>query len=995
VITKKIYIAVTLASWHWSSCESKLNVQTTQGAATSGCKSKKSAELCEVATNLSWSESSPQRSVNATAKWTISSSADLSSQKIQLYSDSSCTTALGSAVDLSSVNSSSYLVTVSQYGTTVSFKIQSFTSTGKSGWSACSASMSFEEPLITPEPVTISVQGGFYTSLQTVSLSSKTSDATIFYTLDGSVPTSSSVRYAAPITIRGKKTLKAVAIRKSKASAVSIENYQVVLRLRPATEAAGDISGILYMKVLELTNGNIVVSAPYTDIGGVLNVGAVHLFDGNTGELISSLFGSSTNDQIGRCDFSSCVYEVGGSNFVVGSSQWRSGGNATAGAVTWINGKTGLNGVVSAANSLVGSSASDGTNLSIKVLSNGNYVVLQPFWDCLLTLGCASNATNVGAVTFGNGLTGTLGVVSALTSLIGASASDQVGSNAIPLTNGNAVVLSNNWSCTVVAGCSGAISGVGAATWMNGTSGLVGQISSSNSLIGSTSGDGNSSLIVPLTNGNYVFSMPYFDCSVALGCTGAATDAGAVVLANGASGTVGFVTASNSLIGSSNSDNVGRRVLALTNGNYVVGSESWDCLVSTGCAFTISNAGAVTWRSGVNGPAAIVSASNSLIGGSANNSVSYSGLVALSNGNYVVRSQTWDCTVAAGCAGAASDVGAVTWGDGTNGSVGTVQVSNSIVGSTINDTVGQNPVLALSNGNYVVSAPLWDCQVGLGCASTVVDAGASVWASGTASTSKIISASNSLIGTTASDQVGLAYELKNSNYVIVTSTWDSPASVADVGAATWANGSTGVTGAISTSNSMVGTNTNDKVGSDGVLALSNGNYVVSSSKWNCATNVGCESSVTAVGAATWADGSQTTSGAVQLSNSIVGSSANDNVGTMPVDFKNGVYLLRNYNWDCTIAGACGTNMTNVGALTFVDSSKPTSMIVSALNSIVGATASDALGLDTVGTGVAYSQVSAGQISFLSASWTSEKTSSIGIAMLLDGIVGLAGVLPKD
>ena len=43
--------------------------------------------------------------------------------------------------------------------------------------------------------------------------------------------------------------------------------------------------------------------------------------------------------------------------------------------------------------------------------------------------------------------------------------------------------------------------------------------------------------------------------------------------------------------------------------------------------------------------------------------------------------------------------------------------------------------------------------------------------------------------------------------------------------------STGVSGAVSASNSLIGSSAGDHVGSD-ITALANGNYVVQSSSWN-------------------------------------------------------------------------------------------------------------------------------------------------------------------
>src|SRR5437763_13761240 len=51
--------------------------------------------------------------------------------------------------------------------------------------------------------------------------------------------------------------------------------------------------------VVPLSNGNVVVTAPNDDAGGK-DAGAAYLFNGRTGELISTLTGSHTNDEVGR-----------------------------------------------------------------------------------------------------------------------------------------------------------------------------------------------------------------------------------------------------------------------------------------------------------------------------------------------------------------------------------------------------------------------------------------------------------------------------------------------------------------------------------------------------------------------------------------------------------------------------------------------------------------------------------------------------------------------
>ena len=229
----------------------------------------------------------------------------------------------------------------------------------------------------------------------------------------------------------------------------------------------------------------------------------------------------------------------------------------------------------------------------------------------------------------------------------------------------------------------------------------------------------------------------------------------------------------------------GAAVVALSTGNVVITSPNDDA--------GGTNAGAVYLFNGATG--ALIS---TLKGSQANDTVGSSGVTALSNGNYVVRSAAWDN---AGVVNA----GAVTWGNGTSGTSGAVTSSNSLVGTKASDQVGTSGVTALSNGSYVVSSPMWDN-------AGVTDAGAVTWGNGTSGTSGAVTSSNSLVGTTASDQVGssgslfMSYSsvtaLSNGNYVVGSASWDN-AGVVDAGAVTWGSGTSGVSGAVTSSNSLV------------------------------------------------------------------------------------------------------------------------------------------------------------------------------------------------
>ena len=179
---------------------------------------------------------------------------------------------------------------------------------------------------------------------------------------------------------------------------------------------------------------------------------------------------------------------------------------------------------------------------------------------------------------------------------------------------------------------------------------------------------------------------------------------GAATWCNGTTGRTGPVTASNSLVGDQFGDSVGRIVVPLANGNYVVGSENWD-------NGPIADAGAATWCDGTTGCAGAMSVSNSLVGTADQDRVGRDGITALSNGNYVVNSSLWGN----------SDLGAVTWCEGTSGRIGTVSGANSLLGLQLNDQVGA--AFALEDGNYYVWSRYWDYNA-------TVDAGAITLARG-------------------------------------------------------------------------------------------------------------------------------------------------------------------------------------------------------------------------------------------------------------------------
>jgi hypothetical protein len=457
------------------------------------------------------------------------------------------------------------------------------------------------------------------------------------------------------------------------------------------------------------------------------------------------------------------------------------------GAATWGNGNAGVKGTVSAANSLVGtvSNASVASG-GVTALTNGNYVVISS-WNDFSNIG-------VGAVTWGNGSTGLKGTISESNSLVGFTSGDAVGIHGvIALSNGNYVVASPQWNNA------GQVD-AGAVTWGNGSTGTAGRVLPGNSLVGDQPGDAVGANVVALTNGNYVVLSPAWNSVSPF-----ADQVGAATWCSGAAATSAIVGPGNSLVGSVSSDLVGSTAVALTNGNYVVGSMHWH---NSGNA----NAGAATWRNGGSTSSGVVSPGNSLVGSSAADQVGQL-ITALTNGNYVVTSGTWN-----------SNVGAATWGNGSTGITGTISEVNSLVGTTGTNVADQG-ALALSNGNYVVRSTGWQLN------NATPHLGATTWCNGSTGTSGIVSAANSLVGTTSNDNVGSegVTALSNGNYVVASANWDFVGTAPDAGAVTWGRGQGGIAGQVAYGNSLVGGDVNDHVGRNFVEAVANGNYVVRSS----------------------------------------------------------------------------------------------------------------------------------------------------------------------
>jgi Repeat of unknown function (DUF5650)/Secretion system C-terminal sorting domain len=783
-----------------------------------------------------------------------------------------------------------------------------------------------------------------------------------------------------------------------------------------------------------LDNGNFVVVDPNFSSGGLFNIGAVHLYNGVTYALISSITGSASGDAVGNRG----IIKLTNGNFVIWSRSW--GGNK--GAVTLVNATTGLSGVVSNSNSIVGNTTGDvigdkNFGNGIFPLPNGNFVVVSTFWQ-------SGGNTNVGAVTWGSGTSNTGVVVGSSNSVVGSNGNDNVGNDGIfPITNGNYVVVSSSWS-----------SSKGAVTWCNGTSATAGIVSNTNSLVGSNNNDqvgiGQGASfpgITVLANSNYVVSSAKWN-----------NNNGAATWCNGTTGKSGVISSTNSLVGSAAGDFARLEIKPLANGHYLVVNSWWN-----------TQTGAVTWCNGTTGLNAVISTTNSFTGPYANqrggtlvsllpnnkyiivtgqaNSLCYAtwadgsgpitgtpsftnslvgddvglgGTVVLPNGNYVLLSPNTDVQT---MSGTYYNSGAVTFCNGAAGisgfPTGQITTTNSFVSLTHNTNIGMGGITILPNGNYVIKSPNgptlcngatgitgdWNTSNSLSTAystdfvnnniivplpnsnyilasnnwtnGSALNLGAVTLCNGNIATVGIVDATNSLIGSTENDNLGSGgiTVLSNSNAVICSPQWDN-GSIVDAGAVTHISGIDVTAGVLSNSNSLVGTNSVEKLGLKGITVLKNGNYVVKNPFWST-------SGLTDVGAAAWVNANTGLYGTMNSTNSLIGSKSNDGVNGVIVN------ALENGNYTVTSLGVDNGTISNAGAVTWGNGSTGIVGTIGINNSLMGGRSDDAVGYgDINGT----TPLPNGNYLALSRAWDLALTSDAGAITYGNSTTGVSGLV---
>lgn len=639
-----------------------------------------------------------------------------------------------------------------------------------------------------------------------------------------------------------------------------------------------------FARIVTLKNGNFAIVAPEADVAGKVNAGAVLVGDAETGiagtiSPSNALVGATAFDSFGR----DAITLLENGNLVVSSEFVDYGGVVNAGVIALVDGSGASVGELSSSNALFGQSASDFREVTVTVLANDNFVIQTPRFD-------SANFTDAGAITHADGAAGLTGVINSSNSVIGKKGGAFFSVEITPLTNGN-YVIANQFADF------GAMTFVGATTWVDGTVGFTGTFDTSNTLYGASSNGFAGLKVTPLSDGDYVVSMPFTTIDGKL-------QAGAVHLADGTVGSAGVISSANSLVGGAAFDQVGwaqvgEGVTVLSNGNYVVTSYQADIN-------GVSNAGAVTLIDPTSPVTGSISAANSLVGATEEDRVGAGGVVALTNGNYVVSSGSADIN-------GVMQAGAVTFGNGVTGVTGPVSAVNSLHGTRFAEQVGERglgtlPVFALPNGNFVVVSP----RLGLTEGDSV---GAVTIVDGSVGLSGAVDGNNSFMGRTAGDFRFPYSTLLSGNRFAINARFSASLTEADVGSVTVFEGQPGFTGTFSESTSLLG------VGQAFVTELANGNIVVGSPAFdvNGAINAG---------AVTLVDATTGTQGVVDSTRSLVGTTSNDGVGREIIPLSSGNFLSVNPQFDAN-------GLSQAGAVTLIDGTNGLTGEINAANSTLG------------------------------------------------------------
>ena len=391
----------------------------------------------------------------------------------------------------------------------------------------------------------------------------------------------------------------------------------------------------------------------------------------------------------------------------------------------------------------------------VVILPNGNIVVYAP--------NDSSVASSSGAVHLYNPSQ------KLIASLYGDTAGDRLGDSITALANNNFVVASSNDD-------EGGIVNAGTVRLIDGTTGV--QIGST--LAGERAGDRLGDSITALANNNFVVVSKY-------DYEGGIASAGSVRLVSGTTGAQLGILAGDVAGDFLGSDGI----TVLANNNFVVASRSDD-------EGGIVNAGSVRLVDGTTG-----SQIGSTFAGDVVNDLELLSITTLTNNNFVISSYLDD-------EGGIVDAGLVRLVDGTSGAQLWI-----LAGDVADDFLGSGGITALANNNFVIASPNDD-------ENSIVDAGSVRLIDGTTGAQ----IGSTLTGDVTYDQLGASSitALANNNFVVASQN-DIEGGLAKAGSVRLVDGTTGM----QIGSALTGDVAYDNLGSSGITVLANNNYVVSSS----------------------------------------------------------------------------------------------------------------------------------------------------------------------
>ncbi len=181
--------------------------------------------------------------------------------------------------------------------------------TGDTNSAVASAAYTITSTPPTVSTPTFSPAAGAYTSAQSVTISDATSGATIYYTTNGTTPTTSSTQYTGPITVSSTETLEAIAVETGdNNSAVASAAYTITSAPPPTVStptfspAAGAYTSAQSVTISDATSGATIYyttngttpttsSTPYTGpitVSSTETLQAIAVDTGDTNSAVAS-----------------------------------------------------------------------------------------------------------------------------------------------------------------------------------------------------------------------------------------------------------------------------------------------------------------------------------------------------------------------------------------------------------------------------------------------------------------------------------------------------------------------------------------------------------------------------------------------------------------------------------------------------------------------------------------------------------------------------------